>query len=76
MLFALVLVEAAAIEFGILGSRLAGRRLVWVVPLLVPVAVILLLPELSADLLPDGGALLALGSWRAPEWEQWPSFNV
>lgn len=61
LLFALVLVEAAAIEFGSLGSRLAGRRLVWAVPLLVPVAVILLLPELSADLFPDGGALLAVG---------------
>jgi phosphatidate cytidylyltransferase len=61
LIFALVVVEVAAVEFAMLASRLAGRRGAWAIPILVPAAVLLLLPEVFRNLLPVGGSMLALG---------------
>ena len=64
-LFVLVLVEVAAIEFALLASRLGGKRAVWSVPVLVPIALALLLPgQFASSMDPDVRLLLVglLGS--------------
>jgi phosphatidate cytidylyltransferase len=61
LLFALAIVEIAAVEFALLVSRLTGRRAAWSIPVLVPLAVFCLLPHPGWNLLPESGSVLALG---------------
>jgi len=62
LLFALVVVEMAAVEFAMLASRLAGRRVMWAIPILVPVVALLLLPGISIALaLAPSDQMLLLG---------------
>ncbi|MDH3253884.1 MAG: phosphatidate cytidylyltransferase [Acidobacteriota bacterium] len=61
LLLAIVVVELAAVEFAVIGSRLGGRRVMWVLPVLVPAAVLLLLPDWLPSPLPTTAHLLLLG---------------
>jgi phosphatidate cytidylyltransferase len=62
LLFALAVVEMAAVEYAMLTSRLAGRGAAWAIPVLVPVVVLLLLPDVTSVLtVGQSDRLLLLG---------------
>jgi phosphatidate cytidylyltransferase len=60
LLFVMVLVEIAAIEYVYLTDKLTRRRVMWCVPLLAPVVASLLLPGMLSEGIAPGDRALAL----------------
>jgi phosphatidate cytidylyltransferase len=75
LLFVLTLVEIAAIEYALLASRLVDRRVMWIVPALMPIAALLLLPDLLGNRLSPADHLLWLGFLTSGGIALWALFS-